>query len=204
MSSLSVRNLVSCGLHSNLDKQLISSPIANESPIRLVIEKLAAIGLLSSRSTVDLSRSPSLLPPLLPPLLAHLHPPPSSPLRPYPPSFLPSLLLPLPTSTLSSLVDALLGHLTSRLIAVDEPLAPDVPDQRISRAIDVLKQIVGAARPGGEAWNAVLASVLNQKATFSASSVLAGAEQAKRRLIVGWIAGGGESGEPNCNLPLTG
>ncbi|TYJ57904.1 hypothetical protein B9479_001259 [Cryptococcus floricola] len=162
------------------------------APLRQVLEKLASVGLLIAEPGSDLSRVPSLLIPLLPSLLNHLHPEPSVPLPPYPDTFLPSLILPLPSSTLASFTESLLAHLTHHLIAPALPLAPDQPDERVKRAVSVLKSILGEPQVGGEAWEAVTRSVLSGKGK-GGMSMDAWKEQARNRLVVGWVAEGGET-----------
>ncbi|WVQ84635.1 hypothetical protein IAT38_006790 [Cryptococcus sp. DSM 104549] len=170
--------------------ELSQRPNSDVTPLRLVFEKLSSIGLLGPQPSHESTPSPSLLAPLLPPLLAHLHPPPSSPLPPYPPAFLPSIFLPLPSSTLAAFIDSLLSHLSFRLISPPLPLEPDRLDERIKRAVEVLKAIIGEAKPGGEAWEGVVRSVLGGKG----KGRLGGheeREQARNRIVVGWVGLGG-------------
>ncbi|WVR07650.1 hypothetical protein IAU60_004692 [Kwoniella sp. DSM 27419] len=158
---------------------------AHIAPIRLVIEKLTSVGLISHATSSD-ARSPSFFPAFLPPLLAHLHPP-SSSLPPYPADYLPSILLPLPSSTLTTFADCLLSHLSHRLINASSSFEPDVPDMRIVRAIEVLTAIVGQAMTGGEAWQAVLRPILSAKQGLSVSET-ASRQHARNRITVGWVA----------------
>ncbi|WVW86203.1 hypothetical protein I302_108245 [Kwoniella bestiolae CBS 10118] len=166
-----------------------STPSADTAPIRIVFEKLCSIGLLSPSPSLGDARSPALLPSLLPPLLKHLHPPSTSPLQPYPARYLPSIFLSLPSSALASFVESLISHLTLHLIQPSSPLEPGKPDGRIKRSVEVLTQIVGPPKTGEEAWNAVLRTVLSGKNGLKMSDQQA---QARNRLIVGWIARGGE------------
>lgn len=161
------------------------------TPLRLVIEKLSNIGLLTSQSPNTSSRSPSLLFPLLPPLLSHLHPPSSSPSLPYPPTFLPSVFLPLPSSIISAFINALTTHLSFYLIDPANPLQPHKPDERVKRAVQVFQSIIGSAEVGNEAWQAVVQSVVAKKGK-SRMRLGEWREQARNRLIVGWIAQGGD------------
>lgn len=167
----------------------------DSAPLRVVIEKLAALGLLSPPP--EPSPSPSLLPPLLPPLLRHLHPPPGG-LDAYPDSFCPALLLPLPSSTLASLADALLVHLPYRL-PTEPSMEPDVPDARVRRAATVLAQLLGTAEVGGDAWNAVIQALMGGKLRSSGSEDV---HQSRSRMVVAWAGGSGLAG--TFNLPLTG
>jgi telomere length regulation protein len=162
--------------------------------IRLFIERLASIGLLNTPPDSQSSRQPSFFPPFLPPLLAHLHPDPSSPLPPYGPTFLPAVFLPLPASTLSSFVSSLLRYLCFRLGGRD--LKPGSPNDSIHRAIVVLGQILGSAKVGGEAWEAVMRALLTRK---SLSVSMDGSEHAKSRLIAGWVNSAGDIGQ--CFVP---
>ncbi|WWD19666.1 hypothetical protein CI109_104128 [Kwoniella shandongensis] len=166
----------------------LSQESGDVSALQLVIEKLAAIGLLTPRPSLNPSPTPSLLPALLPPLLAHLHPSPSSPIPPYPATFLPSVFLPLPSSTLATFVDSVVQHLTLQL--VDGLLEPDLPDQRIKRAVQVLEMMIGSPKVGSEAWAAVMRSVLGNKQSLRLSD---NRQEARNRLIAGWVALGGES-----------
>ncbi|WVF72963.1 hypothetical protein IAT40_007781 [Kwoniella sp. CBS 6097] len=160
-------------------------------PIRLIFERLSSIGLITPQPPSLDSRTPSLFPAFLPPLLAHLRPPSNSPLPPYPSDYLPSIFLGLPSSTLLSLVSSLITHITHHLITDSNPLEPDVPDKRIKRAQAVLSKIIGPAIVGGEAWTAVLRYVLSGKRELSLRDQR---QQAANRILVSWIAEGGESG----------
>ncbi|KAK6909381.1 hypothetical protein I203_103398 [Kwoniella mangroviensis CBS 8507] len=164
---------------------------ADTTPLRLVLEKLCAIGLLSSSPSSGDSRTPSLFPSLLPPLLQHLHPPLTSSLRPYPAEYLPPIFLQLPSSTLASFVDSLITHLAFNLIPPSSPLEPDKPDNRIKRSLEVLTGVIGSPKLGEEAWDAVLRTVLSGKSSLKLSDQ---SDQARNRLIVGWIAKSGEDG----------
>ncbi|KIR53446.1 telomere length regulation protein [Cryptococcus gattii Ru294] len=171
--------------------EISQCPSPDVTPLRLVIEKLFNIGLLTSQSPNTTSRAPSLLFSLLPPLLLHLHPPSSSPLPPYPPTFLPSVFLPLPSSTLSTLINALTTHLSFYLIDPVNPLEPHKPDERIKRAVQVFQSIVGNPEVGSEAWQAVVQSVVAKKGK-SSMGLGDWRGHARNRLIVGWIAQGGD------------
>jgi telomere length regulation protein len=155
--------------------------------LRLVIERLAALGLLKTSPSQHESRQPSFLYPLLPPLLAHLHPPTSSPLPSYPATFLPSIFLPLPASTLSTFVSSLLQHLSLRIGA----LKPGTPDEDVHRAVDILRLIIGKAEVGGEAWVAVMRAVSAQRTLVDSMNVQ---EHVIARIICGWIRSGGAAG----------
>ncbi|WWC64545.1 uncharacterized protein I303_107155 [Kwoniella dejecticola CBS 10117] len=170
--------------------ELSQNSPSDTEPIRLVIEKLCSIGLLTPPATTRDTRSPSLFPALLPPLLKHLHPAPTSPLRPYPADYLPSIFLALPSSLLASFVESLLDHLTLHLIDPANPLLPNIPDKRIKRSVEVLTRIIGMPKQDEEAWNAVIRSVLSGKAELSLDDSQA---QARNRLIAGWIASGGDT-----------
>ncbi|OXG77861.1 telomere length regulation protein [Cryptococcus neoformans var. grubii Br795] len=172
--------------------EISQHPSPDVTPLRLVIEKLSSIGLLTSQSPNASSRTPSLLYSLLPSLLSHLHPPSSSPLPPYPPTFLPSVFLPLPSSILSTFINALTTHLSFYLIDPANPLEPHKPDGRIKRAVQVFQSIVGNAEVGSEAWQAVVQSVMAKKGK-SRMGLGEWREQARNRLIVGWIAQGGDA-----------
>jgi telomere length regulation protein len=157
--------------------------------IRLLIERLATLGLLKAPPTTAHSRQPSFLSSLLPPLLAHLHPPSSSPLPPYSPTYLPSIFLPLPASTLSAFVSSLLQHLSARIddISLDKMKA----DERIHRAIDVFGLIIGRAEVGGEAWDAVMRAISTQKNLSDSTDVR---EHVIARIVCGWVRSGGSTG----------
>ena len=174
-------------------KALLNQILADLSHIRLVIQRLTSLGLLSAKPALNPSPSPSFLNPLIPPLLRHLHPPFDSPLSPYQVDFLPSLFLPLPSSTLSSFIDSLLDHVTFRLISTDASLLePGKPDERIKRATEVLKLIVGPAKIGGEAMEAVLRDLTNGRRTGGMDQVQ---EHGRARVISTWMAEGGDQGE---------
>ncbi|OCF38088.1 hypothetical protein I316_00312 [Kwoniella heveanensis BCC8398] len=159
--------------------------------IRLVLEKLSSIGLITSQPPAIDSRAPSILSALLPPLLAHLHPPRDSPLPPYPADFFPSILLGLPSSTLNTVVSSLIPHLSYHLIENVKALEPDIPDERIRRAQVVLSNIVGPPKIGGEAWNAVLRYASSGKCELSLNDTR---RQAANRMIVLWVTSGDEAG----------
>nr|XP_019010363.1 uncharacterized protein I206_04832 [Kwoniella pini CBS 10737]OCF49144.1 hypothetical protein I206_04832 [Kwoniella pini CBS 10737] len=160
------------------------------TPIRLVFEKLCSIGLVNAAPSSSDSRSPSLFPALLPPLLKHIRPPSESSLLPYPAEYLPSVLLGLPSSILASFVESLLSHLTFHPIDPTNPLRSNKPDQRIQRCLEVFTRIVGKPKQGEEAWNAVIRSVLSGKDELTLND---NKSQARNRLIVAWIATGGEN-----------
>jgi telomere length regulation protein len=155
--------------------------------LRLVIERLAALGLLKTTPSQHESRQPSFLYPLLPPLLAHLHPPSASPLPPYPASFLPSIFLPLPASTLSAFVSSLLQHLSFRIGA----LKFGTPDEDVHRAVEILRLIIGKAEVGGEAWIAVMRAVSAQRTLVDSMNVQ---EHVIARIVCGWVRSGGAAG----------
>jgi telomere length regulation protein len=155
--------------------------------LRLVIERLAALGLLKSTPSQRESRQPSYLYPLLPPLLAHLHPPTSSALPAYPATFLPSIFLPLPASTLSALVNSLLQHLSFRIGA----LKPGTPDENAHRAVEILELIIGKAEAGGEAWVAVMRAVSAQRTLVDSTNIQ---EHVIARIVCGWVRPGGAAG----------
>ena len=157
------------------------------SGISLLIRRLASIGLMST-STTD-SRQPSFWRSFQPPLLAHLHPSPTSPWPAYPPSILPTLFLSLPTSALSSTVESLLYHLSSRLGPDELPVGH--PDERIKRAAEVLERIIGHAEVGGEALDVVMRVVLSLKGGKVKDERVHG----MLRLIVAWMGQTGQDGE---------
>jgi len=133
------------------------------------------------------SRQPSLLFPLLPPLLAHLHPPTSPPLAAYPATFLPSIFLPLPASTLSAFVSSLSQHLSFRIGA----LKPGTPNEDVHRAVEILSLIIGKAEVGGEAWVAVMRAVSAQRTLVDSMNVQ---EHVIARIVCGWVTSGGQAG----------
>lgn len=157
--------------------------------IRGVIQRLASIGLLSTTASRSHSRQPSFVQPLLPGLLAHLHPPAESPLPPYPASFLPSLLLALPASTLAALTENLLLQLPSRLPST--ALEPEAPSEMVHRLVSVMQSILGPAVSGGEAWIAMLQCV---SAATSQGDPTGIDEHMRARMTVGWIRTGGDAG----------
>ena len=166
---------------------------ADLEKLRHVLERLISLGLVSDRPTAGPSRSPSLLTPLLPTLLAHLHPHCSSPFPAYPSSYFPSLILPLPSSTLASFVNSLLDHLTLRLTSSNaDILSPDQPEERIKRAAVVLELILGPAKSGGEAMEAVVRCTTGTKRIGSSSE---DHEHSRARLIVSWIHLSEENGK---------
>jgi len=155
--------------------------------LRLVIERLAALGLLKTSPSHREARQSSFFYPLLPPLLAHLHPPASSPLPPYPATFLPSIFLPLPASALSASVSSLLHHLSFRIGSLN----PGTPDEDIHRAVEVLGLIIGKAEVGGEAWVAVMRAVSAQRTLVDSTNVQ---EHVIARIVCGWVRSGGAAG----------
>ncbi|RXK40552.1 hypothetical protein M231_02204 [Tremella mesenterica] len=165
------------------------------SPFRAVFEKLSSVGLISTSPSVTTSPTPSILGSMMPPLLSHLRPPTSSPLPPYPSTRWPSLLLGLPTSSLSNLVESLLQHLTFHLHEAAE-LEPDRPDERIARAVEVLTLIIGPPEVGGEAWEAVARTIVNKKITVKPMN---DRECARIRICVSWM---GQAGEKGCKTLL--
>ena len=156
--------------------------------IRLVVERLSALGLLKTLPSQQEFRQPSLLSPLLPPLLAHLNPYPSHPLPAYPITFLPSIFLPLPASTLSSFVSSLLQHLSSRIGILDSVK----PDENVHRAIEVFKQFIGPAEVGAEAWVAVIRAISAQRGLVDSNNTQ---EHVIARIACGWIRSGGAAGK---------
>lgn len=160
--------------------------------IRVVIKRLASIGLLpasGSRSSSS-SRQPAFIQPILPGLLAHLHPQADSPLPSYTNSFLPAIFLPLPASTLAAFVQNLLQGLPSRLSLAS--LEPDTPSETIHRLVDVMRDIIGPATPGEEAWTAILHSVSSQTSHGDPTNIEG---HLRARMIVSWIRTGGEAGK---------
>jgi telomere length regulation protein len=172
---------------SFLKKWSTAKMIGVADRIRLVLERLTTLGMLKTPPNQQHSRQPSLLFPLLPPLLAHLHPPSTSPFPPYPATFLPSIFLPLPASTLSAFVSSLLQHLSLRISA----LKPGTPDEGVHRAVEILRLIIGKAEVGGEAWVAVMRSVSAQRTLVDSMNVQ---EHVIARIICGWIRSGGAAG----------
>lgn len=164
------------------------------SNLRLVIQRLASQGLLKASPSDQNSPDPSFFAPFLPPLLDHLHPSPASPLKPYPTTFLPSLILPLSSSTIATFVSGLLQHLVYRLPQAEPagPLLPDKPDQRIICAVIVLEAIIGPAIVGDEAWDAVVNSVNNGRMD---GEVRGERSHAMVRVVTGWISRRGEKGK---------
>jgi hypothetical protein len=157
--------------------------------LSVVIHRLASIGLLSRKTPDPQSRQPSFWEPILPPLLAHLHPPQTSPLAPYPPSYLPSLFLSLPSSIIYSLAGSLIHHLTAKSNYFDG-LAPESPDARVKRAAEVLQLVLGPASVESEAFEAVSSKVLTTKSLGNDANV-----HAVLRMVVTWISFGGDDGE---------
>ncbi|BEI82719.1 hypothetical protein CcaverHIS002_0305870 [Cutaneotrichosporon cavernicola] len=151
------------------------------APLRPLLEKLALLGLLSPPP--EQSPSPSFLPPLLPGALAHLHPPPGA-LDAYPATFFPSLLLPLTSSTVAALADALLAHLPYRLSP--PALEPDTPDPRVRRAASVLGSFLGPA--DDEAQAPVVYALLHGKLRSILSDEV---QHARRRMVVAWAGSAG-------------
>lgn len=154
----------------------------SQSRLRLVLERLAAIGLLVPKPTRDPTNAPSLLPALLPRLLSRF------PSQGYAAHVVSGLLLPLPTATLNAFVDSLLSHLVLYL-DMAPALDPGIADSRIRIAINILRQIIGPASIGGEAWDAVIASLTTRKTLSRPGDAT---EHARNRLIVGWVAASGD------------
>jgi len=155
--------------------------------LRLVIERLAALGLFKTSPSQRESRQPSFFYPLLPPLLAHLHPPTSSPLPSYTATFLPSIFLPLPASTLSAFVNSLVQHLSFRIGA----LKPGTPDEDVHRAVEILGLMIGKAEVGDEAWVAVMRAVSALRTLVDSTNVQ---EHVIARIVCGWVRSGGAAG----------
>lgn len=110
----------------------------------------------------------------------------------YPHTFLPSLFLPLPASTFAAFVESLLDFLAFRLTYPHhELLQSDQPDERIKRATEILELIIGPAKVGGEAVEAVMRSVIRRKRF---GGIMEDKEHARSRIIVGWVHAGGETG----------
>lgn len=168
----------------NLAYELALAHTTDLAPLRVLIEKLAALGLFGTPP--EPGPSPTFLPPFLRPALAHLHPPPGG-LEGYPDEFFPKLFLAMPTSTVGSVADGLLAHLPYRLIT-EPPLEPDVPDGRVRRAAVVLGQLLGKAEAGGDAWAAVVQALMGGKLRSSGSETV---HQARRRMVVAWAGAGG-------------
>ena len=147
-----------------------------------MVERLAAIGLLVPKASRTPSNAPSLLPALLPKLLCRLQ------TRSYTGDILPKLFLSLPSSLLNAFVNSLLSHLV--LYIDDSPsLEPSLPDSRIKMAIQAFSKIVDAPRVGGEAWDAVIASITTHKVIPRPTDL---GEHARNRLIMGWASGAGD------------
>lgn len=179
-----------------LSYELALGGTSEPTHLRQAYAKLAALGLLTP-PTVESGPAPAFFQPFLPLALGHLHPSDGSPLPAYPASFFPSLLLPLPTSTLATLADSLAQHVTFRLASSSAPLEPDVPDERVRRAAVVLGEFLGPASVGSDAWAALLQTLLRSAAGEEVPKV------ALRRSIVAWAAGGGSSGGFDAGAWLT-
>jgi hypothetical protein len=151
--------------------------------VRAVFEKLASLGLLAPLA--ESSRAPSLLPAFLPRALEHIHPPAIA--APYRASFLPELFLPLSSSALSALATALLSQIPYRLSPPE--LRPDIPEERVRRAADVLLAFLGPPVVGGEAWSAILPALFKYRARGTEAG------QGVRRMVVAWAGTGGKSCE---------
>ena len=160
-----------------------SAPSSTGSRLRHVIRRLASLGLFTSNPS---PRSPSFWPACLHQLLQHLHPGSTSPLPPYPPTYLPSVLLPLPTSTLNPLIDSLLVNFVSKIDKTDKPS----PSSDIHRAAKCLVLVIGPAEIKGEALEAVLGSLLAPRGTLKdrMNDTLA-------RVAVAWVALSSQSGD---------
>lgn len=176
--------------------KLCAAPVNSAYPfsashigLAVVVQRLASIGLLSRKAPEPQSRQPSFWEPILPSLLSHLHPPSTSPLAPYPPRFLPSLFLSLPSSVISPLVGSLIHHLTAESDYF-EGLDSASPDARVQRAAEVLQLVIGSASLDSEALEAVSTEILATKAFGNDVNV-----HAALRMVVTWIANGGEDGE---------
>ena len=152
--------------------------------LRLLIERLAAVGLLVPKATKTPSNAPSLLASLLPRLLSRLQ----YSQDPYKPGCLSKLFLSLPNSALNPFVDSLLSHL---VLHMDHPpsIEPNATDNRILTGLHVLELLIGPAKVDAEAWDAVMASVASRKVLTRPTDA---AEHARNRIIVSWVANGGE------------
>ncbi|ORX40562.1 telomere length regulation protein-domain-containing protein [Kockovaella imperatae] len=149
--------------------------------IRIVFERLIAIGLLNTPPTKDHSPDASLLRPLLPPLLSHLHPDPDDPLPPYSSGYLPGIFLPLSGAALAAFVYSLLSYLAFHL---DKNTALEQPNEQVKRAASIFSSILGQPDAEGEAWDAVLRCVSR------ASVIRNDAREVKAGIIVSWVASG--------------
>lgn len=169
----------------------LSQITADTSRILLVIQRLSSIGLFTPPPTRDrTSPAPSFFSAFLPGALAHLHP--VQPLPPHPPSYLPSIFLALPNSSIARIAESLLQHLTFNLIQGSPSLEPDSPDQRIRRCAEVLTFFIGKPDVGGEAWEAVMRGVVGRK---QYDEPMGKEEHARSRVVVCWVARGGNGGE---------
>ncbi|ORY33418.1 telomere length regulation protein-domain-containing protein [Naematelia encephala] len=169
--------------------ELSQTPPYNFEPLRLIVQRLASLGLLRSPSNPS-DPTPNLLTSLFPPLLSHLHPAPTSPLPPYPANFLSDFFLGLPTSILANFVDSFLQHIALKLInEEDGALLPNNPDERVKRASVLLVDVIGHPRIGGEAWEAVITSITKRRA----DDPMRNASQARNRVIGAWVSLGGET-----------
>lgn len=159
---------------------------ADVSPLREVLEKLGRLGLFTITPATEIDTpTPAFFPPFLPPALEHLHPPPGSPLPPYPSDFFPDLLLPLSDSNLKAFVSGLLVHLALRISpSYADTLAPDKPEERVKRASIVLGQFIGKPDTASEAWRAVIEALLSK------SLSLEGTMDGMRRIAAAWVGTG--------------
>lgn len=152
---------------------------------REVLEKLGRLGLftITPASEID-TPTPAFFPPFLPPALEHLHPAPGSPLPPYPDSFFPDLLLPLPDANLKAFTAGLLVHLSLRISPPYAAPLESRPEASVKRAAIVLEQFLGRPDTGSDAWRCVVDALL------STSLSLEGTMESIRRIAVAWVGDG--------------
>lgn len=154
--------------------------------LRDVLEKLGRLGLFAITPATEIDTpTPSFFPAFLPQALEHLHPPPGSPLPPYPGAFFPDLLLPLSDTNLKAFIAGLLVHLALR---ISPPFAADVeadkPSGSVKRAAIVMAQFLGKPVTTSEAWHAVIDTLLGK------SLSLEGTMETTRRIATAWVGSG--------------
>lgn len=154
------------------------------TPVLSVIQRMVSLGHFPQIPIND--RAPSFWRSVLPRLLTHLHPDSSSPLQPYPASFLSSLIPALPSSSLTKVIESFLRHLAWHAPS----LSPAKVDERVKRFADTLQMVIGPASPGEEIFGVVVDSLLNVKGRMNdhrAVFIVRG--------IVAWVGKSGEKGE---------
>lgn len=164
----------------------LSQSAGDVDPLREVLEKLGRLGLFTTTPAAEIDTpTPTFFTPFLPLVLEHLHPPPGSPLPPYPADFFPDLLLPLSHPNLKAFVQGLLVHLALKISPPHaEPIAADKPDANVKRGAIVMGQFLGTPDPDSEVPRAVIDALL------SGGVSMEGTMEGVRRIAAAWVGSG--------------